>query len=572
MNPENDGRRRITFKRKIESLEEDRDLLLRLVDTIRNDDSQTTPGIMNLIRSSASLEEIRLSLDRGPDSSSSNDVQTKIRRPAVQRFMDVKRLSDVPLYEVPAQPWTSVTDDDALVSHLISLYFTWQHPILNWIDRDLFLRDMRSKNLNSRFCSPLLVNIPQFYSGYPEAFARADDPGSRGRHFYEEAIRLLNKEEGRLPLTTLQARGDIYTSTCVMGKDRLGWQQFVEIADCVRQFMNKRQSLIREANEQAQEMARAIDITIIGLFSLNPTATLSLQKPSIVKIPKFEPLPQTHGAEDTWIPYPRQAKSQQAHTNCVITGVFNLAVILWDISNYLFGDEKPLSLDPIEADAFYYRLTKWAEDLPECISLKNTPTPGVMDMHMRYHNAILVMYGFIQPSLKQSESAAKDRIKILRLATARAISAILNQFRSLWPLEYVPMNSMQYATVALFTLLEDLEDQQNKKVFGDILTALRALSRRWQLAKGMLRLVQLTAIKEEVNLPNEAQILFTDFEAELWKADDREQFSSLYPNFAVSINQGKSDLSVDGAELDRFLDEWDKLALSEREGESDNKN
>ncbi|KAJ5123268.1 hypothetical protein N7448_009365 [Penicillium atrosanguineum] len=514
MNPENDGRRRITFKRKIESLEEDRDLLLRLVDTIRNDDSQTTPGIMNLIRSSASLEEIRLSLDRGPDSSSSNDVQTKIRRPAVQRFMDVKRLSDVPLYEVPAQPWTSVTDDDALVSHLISLYFTWQHPILNWIDRDLFLRDMRSKNLNSRFCSPLLVNIPQFYSGYPEAFARADDPGSRGRHFYEEAIRLLNKEEGRLPLTTLQARGDIYTRT----------------------------------------------------------ATLSLQKPSIVKIPKFEPLPQTHGAEDTWIPYPRQAKSQQAHTNCVITGVFNLAVILWDISNYLFGDEKPLSLDPIEADAFYYRLTKWAEDLPECISLKNTPTPGVMDMHMRYHNAILVMYGFIQPSLKQSESAAKDRIKILRLATARAISAILNQFRSLWPLEYVPMNSMQYATVALFTLLEDLEDQQNKKVFGDILTALRALSRRWQLAKGMLRLVQLTAIKEEVNLPNEAQILFTDFEAELWKADDREQFSSLYPNFAVSINQGKSDQSVDGAELDRFLDEWDKLALSEREGESDNKN
>jgi hypothetical protein len=72
--------------------------------------------------------------------------------------MDIKSLSDIPLYEVPAHPWTEVTSDASFVSHLISLYFTWQHPGLNWIDRDLFLRDMRSKKLGSKFCSPLLVN------------------------------------------------------------------------------------------------------------------------------------------------------------------------------------------------------------------------------------------------------------------------------------------------------------------------------------------------------------------------------------------------------------------------------
>lgn len=72
--------------------------------------------------------------------------------------MDINRLSDIPIIEVSANPWTSITDDDDFVSHLISLYFTWQHSILNYLDRDLFLRDMRSRELSTHFCSPFLVN------------------------------------------------------------------------------------------------------------------------------------------------------------------------------------------------------------------------------------------------------------------------------------------------------------------------------------------------------------------------------------------------------------------------------
>lgn len=161
INIDNDGRRRVTYKRKIQSLEQDRDLLLQLMETIRSDDDRTAPGVLNLIRSNASLEEVRKYLDSSQDSTgtgSSNEAPTKIQRPASRRYMDVKSLSDIPLYEVPAQPWTSVTEDDSFVSHLVSLYFTWQHPVLNWIDRDLFIRDMRSKKLGSKFCSPLLVN------------------------------------------------------------------------------------------------------------------------------------------------------------------------------------------------------------------------------------------------------------------------------------------------------------------------------------------------------------------------------------------------------------------------------
>lgn len=81
------------------------------------------------------------------------------QRRAVRTRPEPKQLSDMAPFRVPAHPWTSITEDDDFVSHLISLWFTWAHPFLNWIDRDLFIREMQSGNIDSEFCSPFLVNI-----------------------------------------------------------------------------------------------------------------------------------------------------------------------------------------------------------------------------------------------------------------------------------------------------------------------------------------------------------------------------------------------------------------------------
>jgi hypothetical protein len=163
-NFENDGRRKISLKRKIESLEQDRDLLMQLVDTIRQDNEQKCSSVLNLIRSNAPLDEIKLFLDENLEPSNDDNASSKRQDTdssssgSSLKVMDVKRLCDTPIYPVSAQLWTSVSSDDALVSHLVSLHFTWNGITSNWIDRDLFLRDMRSGNLDSRFCSPLLVN------------------------------------------------------------------------------------------------------------------------------------------------------------------------------------------------------------------------------------------------------------------------------------------------------------------------------------------------------------------------------------------------------------------------------
>lgn len=70
----------------------------------------------------------------------------------------LESLCDIPLFRVPAKPWTGVTDDNDLVSHLVSLYFTWDHPCAQFVDQGIFLDHMKRGELSSEFCSPLLVN------------------------------------------------------------------------------------------------------------------------------------------------------------------------------------------------------------------------------------------------------------------------------------------------------------------------------------------------------------------------------------------------------------------------------
>ena len=61
-------------------------------------------------------------------------------------------------FRVTARPWTGVTCDDEMVSHLVSLFIVWLNPPFRFVDPDEFLQDMRSCDLQATHCSPLLVN------------------------------------------------------------------------------------------------------------------------------------------------------------------------------------------------------------------------------------------------------------------------------------------------------------------------------------------------------------------------------------------------------------------------------
>jgi len=132
--------------------------------------------LLSVIRSTDSLEEIAIALEvnlaevRGQGKTAAQTLQEfreavaeadrqQDSNPRKRRMvMSIQSLSDEPLFDLPAKPWTDVTDDEHFVSHLVSLYFTWEHAACHIIDRELFLEDMKSGRLDSQSCSPLLVN------------------------------------------------------------------------------------------------------------------------------------------------------------------------------------------------------------------------------------------------------------------------------------------------------------------------------------------------------------------------------------------------------------------------------
>lgn len=74
------------------------------------------------------------------------------------RVLDIQYLCEVAPVRVPARPWTTVTDSDDLVSHLVSLYLTWGYPFYAFFCVDTFVKHMQIGHLQSDFCSPFLVN------------------------------------------------------------------------------------------------------------------------------------------------------------------------------------------------------------------------------------------------------------------------------------------------------------------------------------------------------------------------------------------------------------------------------
>jgi hypothetical protein len=116
--------------------------------------------------------------------------------------------------------WTSVTNNDALVDHLLAMYFCWEYPTFASLSKEHFMHDFDAGT--QRFCSPLLVNallaLGARSSDAPEARKTPTDPRSAGEHFFEEAKRLLGIDE--VPtLPTIQALGLMSLRQASCGKD-----------------------------------------------------------------------------------------------------------------------------------------------------------------------------------------------------------------------------------------------------------------------------------------------------------------------------------------------------------------
>ena len=188
-----------------------------------------------MVRGNATFEQIHCYLDSSlssmlaqcTDEDSRRKLQSTRQRMEVYsrvpsfrpKITDVRQLGENAPYKVPAKPWTTVTDDDALVSYLVSVYFTWDYPFYAFVDRNVLRKHITMGDIHSDLCSPFLVNALlanacvrleyhstvlvitetnpnlQYYSQYSEAYELPGDIRTMGTHFLAEAEQHLRTHQ-----------------------------------------------------------------------------------------------------------------------------------------------------------------------------------------------------------------------------------------------------------------------------------------------------------------------------------------------------------------------------------------
>lgn len=124
--------------------------------------------------------------------------------------------------------WTRVTDDEALVKHLMNMYFTWHYAYFTTLSKNLFYRDFR-RGQPSSHCSSFLVNtmlaLGCHFSSWAGAYEHPEDTATAGDHFFREAKRLLleHDEHEKARLCTVQALALMSVREAGCGREGKGW-------------------------------------------------------------------------------------------------------------------------------------------------------------------------------------------------------------------------------------------------------------------------------------------------------------------------------------------------------------
>ncbi|CAG7926144.1 unnamed protein product [Penicillium olsonii] len=480
--------------------------------------------LLRMIRGRVPLRQIRLYLDQALPETQEIKTEEPSKKVKVgdvpendtpqsrPQAMDIQYLCDNAPCKVPAKPWTNVTDDDELVSHLVSLYMTWDYPFYAFFDRTTFLENMEKGNLNSDFCSPFLVNALLAnacdYSQYAEVYTIAGDTNTKGAAFLAEAESYMRTHSfergGGTRLATLQATLLLYERYSVLGNEDFGYTMLhraIEMAEELGIVNSEKLSL--SSSQLSEEMIRSIQRTAWGIFQIDTIVHTNFLKPSRVREVSVHRLPREENGSEDWSPYPLSSHPQPSYMNQYFDEACNLSYIARDISRSVqIAEEKKISLNEVKQNV-YDRLCQWDADLPEIFDPKGQPAPHILLLRMRYH-ALMInlccdnfgnysLFASMEKRVPMSLDPGKGTTALeVALSSARQISLIIQMMRAQYGMRYVHQFAMYAINVAIYTLLEQPDFDIVDPDFLQLTGAFATISNRSQVGKSLYHFLKLS--------------------------------------------------------------------------------
>ncbi|KAJ5963790.1 Transcription factor [Penicillium vulpinum] len=568
--PTRDLRRKVAVKRTIQELTNHKDLLESLLSTLASADQLQLDEVMDLIRNKASFHDIAHVVG-GPTTTfgdpqelsnasklaileySEHPVETPrngLRRPSdpssnaasspeeipnmkppqwptVSPYARVtlESLCDIPLFKVPAKPWTTVTDDDYLVSHLVSLYFTWDHPCSQFLDQRIFLEHMRRGDRRSEFCTPLLVNsllsMASAYSDSPDVLSTPENVFSRGQNFFHEAQRLWEVEDDDHDLPNIQA---LLLMCCVFkcqGRVRKSWMMLSQAVQLARDIGLFDSPAVLK-NKILPEMERVRTITAWGVFNMSSQMSIELQK--IAPLPNPMSDVKLCGNEDfDWTPYPRSNKitydKKPARLPEVREGLAEITGILVDVQKLVSEKGQGASFDEMwrKAQDPFDRLNAWLQHWPSVPEIQHNPVPQVLLLRIKCLQAIIYLFEILNDP---HQPQVVRQAQFYQVKAAEEMAQCLRIHRQSYGLKHIPSQIVDAVQTGLRILVHQLEEsEESRQAFAELCRFGTALSHRFKQTADAIHEIRKNALHLNIQLPPEAIAIF----------DDPEQWKSLEP-------------------------------------------
>jgi hypothetical protein len=166
---------------------------------------------------------------------------------------------------------------------------------------------------------------------------------------------------------------------------------------------------------------------------------------------------------------------------------------------------------------------------------------------VQYHYTLIFLYKYFTPGQNTSLPVhITQHAKDLCIHSAREIVSLAVIHGRDFGFDRMYFVFTEGVALALLVLLTDLDNERSSQAFFEAAVAVQAASRQFLFAKGMMRMVYLTAVQTHITLPIRARRLFEEFIEHSWRPEDAALFNSELPNVALMIrpdgvDTGKSE-------------------------------
>ncbi|GLA36786.1 hypothetical protein AnigIFM63309_003221 [Aspergillus niger] len=422
--------------------------------------------------------------------------------------------------------WTRVTQDERLISHLMTMYFTWHYPFFTTLSKDLFYRDY-IRGVPSQYCSTLLVNamlaLGCHFSSWEGAREDPENSATAGDHFFKEAKRLFfeNDEHANAKLCTVQALALLSVREAGCGRESKGWvysgMSFRMAFDLGLNF----DSTSLGARDLGEEEVDARRITFWGCFLFDKCWSNYLGRQpqlmgSSISVPKVDILPNEEA--ELWSPYMDtgvgREHTQPSRIRAVASQIFRLCEINGDLLVFFYDPtpkEKPSTkqAELKKLSDLHTRLEAWKKDLPKELRPQEGQLPQALLMHMFYQLLLIHLY---RPFLKYTKvnSPLPQHVSPRKLCTqaASAISKLLRMYKRTYGFKQICNVAVYMAHTALTVHLLNLPEKNAQRDVIHGLRHLEEMGESWLCARRTLRILEISANKWHVELPAEATATF----------------------------------------------------------------